>query len=142
MAVLLVWHILEAAFGRGHVVRTQVPLDLGPSSEPEPDVAAVPGKVRDYPEHPKTALLIVEVSDTTLWLDRNRKGPLYACAGLADYWIVNLVDRQVEVHRNPVADSAAPLGFRYADVTIYGPADFVSPLAAPSARLAVADVLP
>src|SRR5262249_3117373 len=132
----------RAAFGVGFWIRTQAVLNLGPESEPEPDLSVVPGGPRDYPEHPKTALLVVEVSDTTLWLDRTRKRPLYASAGLADYWIVNLVDRQVEVHRNPIADSAAPLGFRYADVTIHGPGDFLSPLAAPSARVAVADLLP
>src|SRR5947209_2506807 len=80
MAVLLARDTLEAAFGPGRVVRTQAPLNLGSSSEPEPDVSVVPGTVRDYPDHPTTALLVVEVSETTLWLDRNRKAPLYASA--------------------------------------------------------------
>jgi Uma2 family endonuclease len=142
MAILLARGALEAAFGPGHVVRTQAPLDLDPSSEPEPDVAVVPGSVRDYVAHPKTALLVVEVSETTLWLDRTRKAPLYARAGLAEFWIVNLVDRQLEVHRDPVADAAQPLGFRYASVSVLGPPDFVCPLAAPAARVAVADLLP
>ncbi len=141
-AILLTNNALRAAFGAGFCVRTQAPLDLDPESEPEPDVSVVPGGPRDYPAHPTTALLVVEVSETTLYLDRNRKAPLYARAGLADYWIVNLVDRQLEVHRNPVADSSAPLGFRYADVTVHGPGDSVAPLGAPSARVAVADLLP
>src|SRR5262245_15851941 len=141
-ALSLAEEALLAAFGTGFWIRTQAPLNLGPESEPEPDLSVVPGGPRDYPEHPTTTLLLVEVSETTLYLDRNRKGPLYARAGLADYWIVNLVNRQLEVYRNPVADSSAPSGFRYADVTIHGPGDFVSPLAAPPARVAVADLLP
>jgi len=143
-AVSLTLRALTAAFGTAYWIRPQAGLELDPHSEPEPDLTVVPGDIRDYDDedNPTTALLVVEVSDTTLHLDRNRKAPLYARAGLAEYWIVNLVDRQLEVHRNPIADSAAPLGFRYADVTIHGPADFVSPLASPSARVAVADVLP
>jgi Uma2 family endonuclease len=133
---------LRAAFGVGFWVRVQMPLDLGPLSEPQPDLAVIPGKPKDCKDQPTTALLVVEVSETTLSYDRHHKASLSARAGLSDYWIVNLFDEQLEVFRNPVADSAAPLGFRYADVTIHGLADVVSPLAAPSARIAVADLLP
>jgi Uma2 family endonuclease len=129
-------------FGEGFVNRLHAPLDLGPDSEPQPDLAVVPGHPRDYREHPTTALLVVEVSETTLDYDRIRKADLYAGAKIADYWIVNLVDRQLEVYRKPVVDSSVAMGFRYADVTVLGPADFVSPLAVPTARVAVADLLP
>lgn len=143
MALSLTGEALRGSFGPKHWVRIQAPLDLGPVFEPQPDLAVMPGDIRDHgDEHPTTALLVIEVTDRTLSFDREQKGPLYASAGLNDFWIVNLVDRQLEVHRNPVADSAAPLGFRYADVTVHGPADFVSPLAVPSARIAVADLLP
>jgi Uma2 family endonuclease len=141
-AVSLALRALTAAFGLGHWIRPQAGLDLDPHSEPEPDLAVVPGDIRDSDARPSAALLVVEVSETTLHLDRNRKGSLYARSSIADYWIVNLVDRQLEVYRNPVADSSAPSGFRYADVTILRPGDFVSPLAAPTARVAVADLLP
>src|SRR5262249_31704863 len=96
----------------------------------------------DYTDHPTTALLVVEVSDTTLAYDRHRKASLYACVGIADYWIVNLVHNQVELYRSPAADSAQPYGFRYADATIRRPGDTVSPLAKPKARVKVADLLP
>ena len=133
---------LRRPFGEGFWNRLQSPLDLGAASEPQPDLAVVSGNPRDYKEHPQTALLVVEVSETTLQHDRNLKASLYARSNLADYWIVNLVDRQLEVHRNPVADVSQPHGFRYANVTVFGPSDSVSPLATPSPQVAVADLLP
>src|SRR5437868_2392932 len=75
---------LQNRFG----VRSQLPLALSDDTEPEPDVAIVP--VGDYEvEHPATALLIIEVSDTTLRNDR-AKAAMYASGGIAEYWIVNL----------------------------------------------------
>jgi Uma2 family endonuclease len=142
VALSLTEDAVRAAFGGAYWVRTQVPLNLGTASEPEPDLAVVPGKPRDYTEHPATALLVVEISDSTLWLDRNRKAGLYAAAGFADYWIVNLVDRRLEVHRDPTADAAETAGFRYATRSILDPADSVAPLAAPKARVAAADLFP
>src|SRR5262249_46272485 len=94
------------------------------------------------PDNPTSALLLVEVSDTTLAYDRSTKASLYARAGIADYWTVNLVDRQVEVRRNPVPDPSQPYGFRYADEIILSPAHFVSPLAARQAQIPGADLLP
>jgi Uma2 family endonuclease len=102
----------------------------------------VPGKARDYSAHPTTALFIVEISDTTLSHDRNRKGSLYAAARIQDYWIVNLVDRQLEVYRDPVPDPAQPFGMSYSQRTILAPGDTVSPLALPQAQIAVADLFP
>ncbi len=134
---------LEAAFGLGFWVRTGGPISLPGDSEPEPDVSVVPGGARDYlAGHPTTALLVVEVSESTLRGDQNDKGSLYAAAGLQEYWIVNLVDRQLEVYRKPIPDANEPHGFVYDDVTFLGPADFVTPLALPQARIAVADLMP
>jgi Uma2 family endonuclease len=134
---------LEAAFGPGFHARVQAPLTLPDDSEPEPDVAIVPGQVRDYlNSHPTIAPLVVEVSDKTLRLDRNTKGSLYASAGLQEYWIINLVDHQLEVYRRPIPDAKEPHGFVYDDVTFLGRADFVTPLALPGTRIAVADLLP
>ena len=82
------------------------------------------------------------MSETTLAYDCGRKASLYASAGIGDYWVLNLVHRVLEVRRNPVTDAAQPFGFRYADVTTLGPADFATPLAAPQARIAVLDLLP
>ncbi len=133
---------LRAALGPGVWVRTQLPVDLGQATEPEPDVSVVPGSRHSYTGHPTTAMLLVEVSDTTLARDRRRKGSLYARAGISDYWIVNLVDGQLEVYRNPVPDTSQRYGWRYADATILTRADGVAPLAFPAVTIPVADLLP
>ncbi len=68
--------------------------------------------------------------------------PLYARAGVADYWIVNLVDRLVELYREPVPDAAAVHGWSFRSVTRVAPPATVTPMAFPAIRLAVADLLP
>lgn len=133
---------LERAFGAGFLVRMQGPIDLGQTSEPEPDVAVVVGSVADYQaHHPTAALLIVEVSDSTLSYDRRRKGSLYARAAVADYWIVNLVRQQVEVYRVPVPDSRRPYGHRYSSRSDLLPPAVICPLALPVVPVAVAELL-
>ena len=133
---------LRSAFGTGFHVRMQGPIELGVHSEPEPDVAVVVGRGEQYStHHPTTALLVVEVSDTTLSSDRTRKASLYARAGIADYWIVNLVDSQLEVRRTPVADAIQVYGHGYSSVTALRPPATVSPLAAPHVSLPVADLI-
>jgi Uma2 family endonuclease len=113
-------NVLTELIGPNVHVRMQGPLDLGLHSEPEPDVAVVEGKPEDYIEHhPLLTLLLVEISETTLQSDRTRKASLYARARITDYWIVNLVDNQVEVFRDPVPDSTKPYGFGYKDITVY-----------------------
>jgi hypothetical protein len=87
-------------------------------------------------------VLVVEVALSSLLLDRRHKGSLYARARLDDYWVVNLVDRRLEIYRDPVEDSAAPFGWRYASVQVLGPEFSASPLAAPAARVLVSDLLP
>ena len=139
----LVHRALDRAFGAGWNVRAQFPVALDDMSEPEPDAAVVPGDPRDYSEaHPARPVLIVEVADSRLAFDRRHKASLYARAGIADYWVVNLVDRVVEVHREPVADTSAPYGFRYRSITRLAPPATVTPLAAPAATIPVADLLP
>lgn len=140
--VMLVARVLESAFGAGWHARTHSPLALDDDSEPEPDVAVVPGGVLDYFDaHPSGAALVVEVADSSLRLDRRVKTVLYARAGVADYWIVNLVDRVLEIYRDPATDPAAPLGATYRSVEIVRPPAVVSPLATPATRIAVADLL-
>ena len=142
VAVKLVEKELEAAFGPRFFVRVQSPLDLGEKSQPEPDVAVVPGSPRDYKSHPTTALLVVEISDSSLRLDRRRKRPIYARGGIGDYWILNLLDRCLEVHRRPISDSSIKGGFRFGDTMILTERDFISPLAIPKKRILIADMLP
>ena len=90
---------------------------------------------------PRRPALVVEVSLSRLALDRAHKSSLYARAGLADYWIVNLVDRVLEVYREPIRDADAAFGWRYQSVTVQGPNGSVSPLAWPHASVRVADVV-
>lgn len=132
---------LQRVLGSGFWVRTQFPLNLS-TSDPEPDISVVAGRLEDYSDHPTTALLIVEVSESNLAYDRRTKTSLYARAGIPDYWIVNLVDKQVEVYRDPRPDPSQPYGHGYASVTILVPPAVVAPLAAPQASLAVAELLP
>lgn len=130
-------------FGEGYDVRTQLPLVFGPHNKPEPDIAVVVGSPRDYADaHPTTAVLIIEVSDSTLRYDRTTKAGIYARAGIEDYWILNVVDRVLEVHRQPAAMSDMPLGHGYRSITRYTETDTIAPLAAPNFSIAVADLLP
>jgi Uma2 family endonuclease len=134
---------LEAAFGTGWYVRVQAPLGLDDDSEPEPDVAVVPGTPDDHGcAHPVRAALTVEVAESSLALDRHHKGSLYARVGLDDYWVLNLVDRVLEVYREPAPDPAAPFGWRYASREVLGGSARVVPLAAPGASILVGQLLP
>jgi Uma2 family endonuclease len=135
--------VLRMVFGDAYHARMQGPIDLGLHSEPEPDVAVVLGKRDDFSRaHPKAAVLVVEVSDSTLRSDRARKGSLYARAGLTEYWIVNLVDGQVEVYRSPQPDASQLYGFRYADRQDFKPPAVISPLAFPAFFIGVQQLLP
>ena len=134
---------LRAALPPGWIVRMQNPLALDDESVPEPDAAVVRGRHADYRDaHPARAALIVEVAESSLAFDRTQKGSLYARAGIADYWMVNLEDRVVEVYRDPGPDLAAPFGWRYTSVTRVRPPDSVTPLSVPVAPVPVAALLP
>jgi Uma2 family endonuclease len=101
--------LLTPALSSRALVRIQAPILAHDDSEPEPDVAVVP--LADYrEEHPGVALLVVEVALSSLNKDRHVKGPLYAASGFREYWIVNVTEKTVEVHRTTRGD-------RYADVT-------------------------
>ena len=142
-AVRLALAALRAAFGPSWLVETGLPIALDDASEPEPDVSVVPGDTRAYREaHPSHPVLLVEVADTSLAEDRTLKAALYARASVPDYWIVNLVDRVLEVHSEPVPSEGAPYGWRYASVVVMRAPDTVTLLAAPPARIAVASLLP
>jgi Uma2 family endonuclease len=136
-------YALRAVLPAGLIVRTQAPVALDDESEPEPDLAVVPGRPADYrAAHPNRPALAIEVADSSLGFDRRQKGSLYARAGIQDYWIVNLVDRVLEVYRDPAPDPAAPYGWRYRSVTTLMPPAIVVPLAFASSQIAVADLLP
>jgi Uma2 family endonuclease len=137
-----VGEVLRRVLGTGVWVRSQMPMNFGAASDPEPDVSVVVGQRDDYTDHPTTALLIVEVSETTLDYDRGRKASLYARVGVTDYWIVNLVDLQVEVYRQPGPDATQFYGHGYGSQTIHVPGETITPLAFPQIGIPVADLLP
>lgn len=132
--------LLRPIFEPACWVRGQMPLAVSVDSEPEPDVSVVKGGPDDYTDHPTTALLVIEVSDSTLRFDR-RLAAVYAAAGVPEYWIVNLPERRIEVHREPVTDPASGAS-SYAAISTASPGQVLAPLSRPDAALAVADFFP
>ena len=136
-------YAVRAALPPGWIVRAQLPMSLGDDSVPEPDLAVVPGRPSDYREaHPAGAALVVEVAESSLGFDRRDKGSLYARSAILDYWIVNVAGRVLEIYRDPGPDAAAVYGWTYRSVVTLRPPDVAVPLAFPSSRIAVADLIP
>jgi Uma2 family endonuclease len=128
---------IRRLIGDGAHVRPQLSLVLA-RSVPEPDLAVVPGAADDYQtSHPSTALLVIEIADSSLAQDRLSKARIYAAAGIPEYWIVNLRDEVVEVMRDP--DPAAAL---YRDVRSAARGDRLEPVALPGAALDASELLP
>lgn len=112
----------------------QQPFVAHDESEPEPDVSVVP--MGDYSvDHPDIAFLVIEVADSSLRYDRETKAPLYAASKVAEYWIVNLSERVVEVHSDPAAG-------RYARVVRATPDDTLRVTAFPDIEIQVSALLP
>lgn len=119
-------------------IRTQLPFIAGSRSGPEPDAVVVPGTLRDYDHrHPTEALLVAEVAHSSLPVDRLSKSRIYAGAGVPEYWIVNLVDDLLEVHRAPDRNARV-----YGEITSLTRGDSVNPVAAPDRSIAVGDLIP
>lgn len=98
-------HLLEDRFGRAYV-GSQAPVVLDEANEPEPDAFVTRLPLEDYPDNPRASevVLVVEVSDATLRLDRTEKAERYAKAGIPEYWLVDINSRRVIVHREPGED--------------------------------------
>ena len=134
--------VIRAAFGAGWRFRVQLPLVLSLHTDPVPDIAVVAGTLVGNPGHPTTAALVIEVSDTTFTTDTTDKAELYATAGIADYWVLDVVNRELHVFRAP-QPLPAPLGATaYCTHDVFGPTSRVNPLAAPGASIVVGDLLP
>jgi len=135
-AVDLALDALRRRLGASHTIRVQHPLAVSETSEPEPNLAVVPGTPRDYVDrHPSSADLLVEVSDSSLEYDRTRKARVYAGAGIPEYWIVNLVESVLEVHRDPSRSG-------YRSVMTRRSGETVAPLVAPGEAIEVSELLP
>jgi Uma2 family endonuclease len=139
-ALLSIDAALRAAFGAGWLLRCQSPLDLGAYTNPMPDLAVV----APYPKgtHPKSAALIVEIADTTLFTDTTTKAELYATAGVPDYWVLDLVGRRLLVFRDPESSPKGLGATAYRTHSSHGPDASVAPLAVPERSIRVAELLP
>jgi Uma2 family endonuclease len=137
-AITLVAQALERALGAQALVRVQAPLIAGKFSVPEPDVAVVPGTAAHYYRtHPRSALLVVEASCSSLQQDRLSKSRIYAGADVPEYWIINVRDQVVEIYRRPDQNSRV-----YTDRLIAAPGASITLVAFPTSTVAVADLLP
>ena len=136
--VMLLNRLFSRAAGDAAIVLVQSPLLLGERSVPQPDLALLKPRADSYTRsHPKPAdvLLVIEVSDTTLEFDLRTKVALYARAGIAEAWVVDLQARALRVFRDPDAS-----GYR-TSFTASGEAK-VSAAALPQAGVGVAALFP
>ena len=133
LILLMEW--LRSVFPNRTVVQ-EIPIDVrpedNPSSEPEPDVVVLTGSVLDLIPRPKAnqVRLLVEVSHATLSFDLNQKAALYARAEIAEYWVLDVANRRLIVHRRS-QDGV------YQEVVAYAESESVAPLAAPESVVVV-----
>lgn len=134
---------LRSVFATGHHVRNQMGFDIGTATDPGPDLAVVTGSRRDYlTATPTAAALIIEVAETSFFFDTTTKAEWYATAGVPEYWVIDVVNRQLHVFRDPVTLPKGLGATAYRTHLTLGPADTASPLAAPRATITVAALLP
>lgn len=108
------WKQLFPLVGQSATLQSQSPIIIPPNNEPEPDFAIVKNRVDDYlSSHPTPAdvLLLIEIADSSLDYDQRIKLSLYAQAGIADYWIFNLLDNWLEVYSEPYQISQDKAGY-------------------------------
>lgn len=135
-------NVLVEAYGRSHLVRVQLPLQLSEYSEPEPDFSIVrKDEIVKARRHAIPAYLVIEVAQTSLRYDRHEKASLYAKMGVGEYWILNVVDRVLERHLEPGPDDQAPYGFSYRNLTVLAAHDQVTARFLEGPALLVGDLL-
>lgn len=133
---------LNRVFAVGYVTFPQNPVKLSGRSVPQPDVMVLRGTYRDFYETlPETAVLMVEVADSTLLTDRRDKTSLYARYAIQELWIVNVAESEVEVYRQPRVDPSATYGFSYGFRQVLGREDAVVALEMPEVSIPIADLL-
>ena len=123
---------LTLALGMTLEIRPQLPFAADDWSEPEPDLV-VARRDHSAHEHPSKALLVIEVSESSLRKDRILKARLYARAGIPEYWIVVLATMEVEVYTNPQGDG-------YADIQTRRDSDVLRPIQLPGVEIAIAEI--
>jgi Uma2 family endonuclease len=143
VATVLTRSALDQLLSEGFYVQVQDPVTTD-DSEPEPDIGVVRGKPRDFSQRlprPADMGLVIEVSESSLTRDRTIKKRIFARAQIPVYWIINLVDRQLEVYTDPSGPGDQP---DYRQRRDYGPADLVPVVldGKEIGRLPVRDLLP
>lgn len=130
-------HIFARSCQERYVVSVQDPIRLDGVSEPEPDLMLLKPEKSFYRERhpgPDDVLLLIEVADASLERDREKKLSLYGKAGISDYWIVNLLENTIEVHREPTFTG-------YSSIQVFEPGQEVAPLEFPGLLVSVGEVL-
>ncbi len=145
VALNVTCEFLRSVCPTGHHVRNQQSFDIGTDNDPGPDLAVVPGSIRDNAtKTPTQAALIVEIASTTLTIDLTTKAELYATAGVPEYWVLDIEGRALHVFRDP---QTLPLpqdltATAYRTHLTLAPTESVSPLGAPQASILVSELLP
>ncbi len=137
-AVGRTYKLLEKRLGNQAWISIQDPVKLNERSEPEPDVAIVQIDSLDYADHhptPSEVYLIIEVADSSLKFDCETKGKAYAQAAITDYWVLDIVKRQLYVFRQPNEEG-------YQSKVILAENGIISPLQFPDLQIGVLEILP
>ncbi len=141
-AITLTTDTLREVFKEGFFIMSRCPLRLSEHSELEPHIAVIAGNPRDYKDaHPHMAALVVEVAQDDSTYCHQEKMSVYAKAGIADYWIINLFERQLEVYRQPKRVFPTPFDYEFPEVITLTELESIKPLAA-NLAVAVANLLP
>ena len=129
-------NVFEDTFGRDFI-GSQSPIIIDDTNEPEPDVFLVRSSFVGYLDNPEASevLLIVEISDTTLRIDRTEKMLMYGSAGIPEYWVLDVNRRRLIVHREPQDDG-------YGSIETFGEDSTIASLSAPNSQIHVASLLP
>ncbi|MGO8670159.1 MAG: Uma2 family endonuclease [Capsulimonadaceae bacterium] len=136
--ILRVLFPMRDAFGPEYTILQEVPIRIASEYRPQADLVIIRESLDEVATRgvsPSDVRLVIEVSDSTLSIDRNAKSLDYSRVGIPEYWIVNLRDRRLEVHREPT-------GGGYSTLLAYKPGDSVTPVFAPKIEIAVSDILP
>jgi Uma2 family endonuclease len=142
-ALTLAFQCLLSICSVGHYVRNQQGLDVGTQNDPGPDLAVVLGCARDYATHtPTTAVMVIEVADSSLFFDTTTKAELYATAGIFEYWVIDLEGKRILLFRDPVPLPKGLGATAYSTHLEFSSTESFSPLAAPNSNIKVSDLLP
>ncbi len=138
VALGLLAELLRDRLNTRALIRTQDPIQLDDYSEPEPDLVVVRGAVLDYLDHhpqPSEIYWVVEVADSSLRTDCEVKDKIYALSGIAEYWVLDVLNRQLHIFRDP-----APTG--YGSHGILTESASIAPLAFPDMSLQLSAMFP